>query len=68
MAFGCGIWMAVQAFINIGVTIGVLPTKGLTLPFMSYGGSSMLINCVAWGILLRISYESRNHHIAMVAP
>ena len=68
LAYGLGLWMGLQALINIGVTIGLLPTKGLTLPFMSYGGSSMLIDCVVWGLLLRISYESRNHHIAVIAP
>lgn len=57
LASGIGLWVALQAMINIGVNIGVLPTKGLTLPFMSYGGSSMLINCLVVGILLRISYE-----------
>lgn len=58
-AKGIGIWIGVQAFINMGVNMGLLPTKGLTLPFMSYGGSGVLINCVGLAILLRIDYENR---------
>lgn len=58
-AKGIGIWIAVQAFINMGVNLGLLPTKGLTLPLMSYGGSGVLINCVGLAILLRIDYENR---------
>ncbi len=58
VAYGFAFWLGLQATINIGVNIGVLPTKGLTLPFMSYGGSSMLLNCVAIAILLRVYYES----------
>ena len=58
-AKGIGIWIGVQAFINMGVNMGLLPTKGLTLPLMSYGGSGVLINCVGLAILLRIDYESR---------
>lgn len=58
-AKGIGIWIGVQAFINMGVNLGVLPTKGLTLPLMSYGGSGVLINCVGLAILLRIDYENR---------
>ncbi|MEM1244205.1 MAG: putative lipid II flippase FtsW [Pseudomonadota bacterium] len=57
IAYGLGLWMAMQALINMGVNAGVLPTKGLTLPFMSYGGSSMLMSMVVVGILLRIHYE-----------
>ena len=57
IAYGLGIWIALQAFINIGVNMGVLPTKGLTLPLMSYGGSSMMVMCVAIGLLLRTSIE-----------
>jgi len=59
LAYGIGFWLGLQAFINIGVTMGVLPTKGLTLPLMSYGGSSLVIGCVAIGLLLRIDHESR---------
>lgn len=59
VAFSVGIWFAVQAMINVGVSAGVLPTKGLTLPFISYGGSSLLINCLVIGIMLRLSYETQ---------
>ena len=58
-AKGIGIWIGVQAFINMGVNLGLLPTKGLTLPLMSYGGSGVLINCIGLAILLRIDYENR---------
>jgi len=57
LAFGLGLLIGFQAFINIGVNMGVLPTKGLTLPLMSYGGSSMIATCLACAILLRISSE-----------
>ncbi len=59
VAQGISVWFLVQALINIGVTIGILPTKGLTLPFISYGGSSILINCIALAILLKIDYENK---------
>lgn len=59
LAFGIGVWLGVQAFVNIGVNMGVLPTKGLTLPLMSYGGSSLLVSCAAIGLLLRIAHEAR---------
>ncbi|NUT60436.1 putative lipid II flippase FtsW [Herbaspirillum sp. C9C3] len=59
VAKGIGIWLGVQAFINMGVNLGLLPTKGLTLPLMSYGGSGVLLNCVGLAILLRIDYENR---------
>lgn len=58
-AKGIGLWIGVQTFINMGVNLGLLPTKGLTLPLMSYGGSGVLINCVGLAILLRIDYENR---------
>ncbi len=58
-AKGIGIWIGVQTFINMGVNLGLLPTKGLTLPLMSYGGTGVLINCVGLAILLRIDYENR---------
>ena len=57
IAYGVAIWLGLQALINIGVSSGVLPTKGLTLPFISYGGSSILINCLVIGIVLRIAFE-----------
>ncbi len=59
VAQGIGVWLAVQALINIGVNLGVLPTKGLTLPLMSFGGSGIVANCVALAILMRIDYEAR---------
>jgi cell division protein FtsW len=58
-AQGIGVWIGVQAFINIGVNMGVLPTKGLTLPLLSFGGSGIVANCIAIAILLRVDYESR---------
>ena len=59
VAKGVGIWIGVQAFINMGVNLGLLPTKGLTLPLMSYGGSGVMINCIGLAILLRVDYENR---------
>ncbi|MEJ2362269.1 MAG: putative lipid II flippase FtsW [Gammaproteobacteria bacterium] len=59
VAYGIGIWIGLQAFINMGVNMGVLPTKGLTLPFMSYGGSSVIVMCVAMALLVRVDYETR---------
>ena len=59
VAEGVAVWMGFQAFINMGVNLGALPTKGLTLPLMSYGGSAMLINLVALAIVLRVEHENR---------
>ncbi len=59
VAQGVGLWFGFQAFINIGVNLGALPTKGLTLPLMSYGGSAILLNLIALAIVLRIDYENR---------
>jgi cell division protein FtsW len=59
VAWGIGVWIGVQAFINIGVNMGVLPTKGLTLPLLSFGGSGIVANCIALAILLRVDYENR---------
>ena len=59
VAQGIGIWVGFQAFINMGVNLGALPTKGLTLPLMSYGGSAILMNLVALAVVLRIDYENR---------
>jgi len=58
MAYGIGIWLSMQAIINMAVNVGLLPTKGLTLPLMSYGGSSLIVCCMAIGLLLRINYET----------
>ncbi len=59
VAMGMGIWFGVQSFINMGVNMGLLPTKGLTLPLMSFGGSGILANCIALAILLRVDWENR---------
>jgi cell division protein FtsW len=56
-AFGVGLWISLQAFVSMGVNLGILPTKGLTLPLISSGGSSVLMTCAAMGMLLRVSYE-----------
>ncbi|MEJ2384802.1 MAG: putative lipid II flippase FtsW [Xanthomonadales bacterium] len=57
VAYGIGLWIGLQALVNVGVNLGVLPTKGLTLPLISSGGSSMLMTLVALGVVLRIKYE-----------
>lgn len=57
LAFGVGLWLGLQALVSIGVNLGVLPTKGLTLPLISSGGSSVLMTCLAIGMVLRIRYE-----------
>lgn len=59
LAFGLGVWLGAQAFVNIGVNMGLLPTKGLTLPLVSYGGSSLIVCMAAVGLLLRLSHETR---------
>ncbi len=59
MAYGFGLWIAIQFTVSMGVNCGILPTKGLTLPLMSYGGSSMLVSCMVIALLLRIDYENR---------
>jgi cell division protein FtsW len=59
VAQGIGLWIGFQAFIHIGVNLGALPTKGLTLPFMSFGGSAILINLIAIAVILRIDHENR---------
>jgi len=55
--------LGMQAIINMGVNMGALPTKGLTLPFVSYGGSSMVVSCLAAGLLLRIGREQGRHKV-----
>jgi cell division protein FtsW len=59
LSYGLATWFGLQAFINMGVTMGLLPTKGTTLPLMSYGGSSLLVTCVLIALLLRVDYETR---------
>ena len=56
---GIGVWLAVQAIINMGVNMGLLPTKGLTLPLLSFGGSGIVANCIAIGVLMRVDWENR---------
>lgn len=59
LAQGIGVWFGVQVFINVGVASGLLPTKGLTLPFVSFGGSALLSGLIAIGLLLRVDRENR---------
>src|SRR5689334_10848145 len=59
VAQGIGIWIGVQSIINMGVNMGLLPTKGLTRPLMSFGGSGIVANCIALAILLRVDWENR---------
>ncbi|NNJ90355.1 MAG: putative lipid II flippase FtsW [Gammaproteobacteria bacterium] len=59
VAYGIAVWMGFQAFVNIGVNVGLLPTKGITLPFMSFGGNSIIVACLSLAMLLRIDYENR---------
>jgi cell division protein FtsW len=59
VAQGVAVWIGFQAFINMGVNLGALPTKGLTLPLMSYGGSAILMNLIALSVVLRIDYENK---------
>ena len=65
-AAGIGAWLALQAFLSMGVNLGLLPTKGLTLPLISSGGSAMLMNLLALAVVLRISYENRRQSQAAV--
>lgn len=58
LGWGLSLCLGMQAMINIGVNLGILPTKGLTLPLMSYGGTSLLVNCLVVGLLLRVAFES----------
>ena len=60
LAYGLGLWLGMQAFINVGVNVGLLPTKGLTLPFLSYGSNSLIVCCLAIGMLLRVRYENQS--------
>ena len=62
VAYGLAIWFGFQGFVNMGVNMGILPTKGLTLPLMSYGGGSMIVMCGAISVLFRIHYEATEYH------
>lgn len=68
VSYGFGFWLSLQALINIGVSSGSLPTKGLTLPFISYGGNSLIVTCMAIAIILRVDFEvrRREHEFAKV--
>ncbi len=67
-AYGLSFWLGLQAFINMGVNMGLLPTKGLTLPLLSYGGASIVINCIVIALLLRIDHENRWHSLGLRSP
>ena len=60
LAYGTGLILGIQAFVNMGVNVGLLPTKGLTLPLVSYGSNSLLVSCLLVAIVLRVEYECRN--------
>lgn len=64
LAYGMGLWLFCQVLINMGVNVGLLPTKGLTLPLMSYGGSSLLTNFALIGLILRVDHEMRIHYVS----
>ncbi|MGR6873425.1 FtsW/RodA/SpoVE family cell cycle protein [Pseudomonas sp. HK3] len=63
VAYGMGLLIGFQGFINLGVNMGLLPTKGLTLPFVSYGGSSLIACCIALGLLLRVHHEMESANV-----
>jgi cell division protein FtsW len=65
MAYGIAVWLGMQAFVNMGVNAGLLPTKGLTLPLISYGGSSLLIVFVAIALILRVDFETHKKDVAV---
>ncbi|MBL4661920.1 MAG: putative lipid II flippase FtsW [Alcanivoracaceae bacterium] len=68
-AFSCagiGVWLALQTFLSMGVNLGLLPTKGLTLPFISSGGSAILMNLLSLAIVMRVSYENRKHNLKAI--
>lgn len=66
LALGIGAWIGLQSFINMGVNIGILPTKGITLPLMSYGGSSAVVFCITFSLILRVEWELRqNTHLGL---
>lgn len=63
---GIGVWIALQAFLSMGVNLGLLPTKGLTLPFISSGGSAIMMNLLSLAIVMRVSYENRKHNMKAI--
>ena len=67
LALGLTTMVAFQAFFNISVVLGLLPTKGIPLPFVSYGGSSLLINLLGMGILLNVSQHASSTHVVTMA-
>ncbi|MGV0033707.1 MAG: putative lipid II flippase FtsW [Candidatus Azotimanducaceae bacterium WSBS_2022_MAG_OTU7] len=66
LAYGLSLIIGIQASINLGVNLGILPTKGLTLPFMSYGGNSLIVSCMMVAVILRIDYETRQLQVTEV--
>lgn len=68
ICYGIAGWVAVQALINMGANLGLIPTKGLTLPLVSYGGSSLLMTMIALGLVLRIDWENRHAHLVVSMP
>ena len=66
LAYGLALIIGIQASVNLGVNLGILPTKGLTLPFMSYGGNSLIVSCLMISIILRVDYETRLLHLTNV--
>lgn len=67
-AYGISFWLGLQSAINMGVNAGLLPTKGLTLPLLSYGGASIIINCIVIALLLRIDHENRWQALGLRMP
>ena len=69
VAQGVAVWLGFQSFIHIGVNLGALPTKGLTLPFMSYGGSAIMVNMIAIALVLRVEAENQElMHVGRARP
>ncbi len=68
MCTGIAVWLALQAFMSMGVNLGMLPTKGLTLPFISSGGSAIMMNIIALSVVFRISFENRKIHYRTTKP
>jgi cell division protein FtsW len=68
LCYGLGTWLGLQALINMAVNMGMLPTKGLTLPLLSYGGSSLIIVCAMLGLILRVDYENRAARAGELPP